>query len=502
MSGARRILTLALVLAMVAAVPALSQEQSNSQVPGSWQQVPVPPLPAFHPQEPTRVALPNGMIIFLQPDHELPLISGTAIIRGGARAEPAPKMGMLDIYGEVWRTGGTTARTGDQLDDFLENLAAKVESDDGMDSTSLSFNCLKADFDPVFQVFLELLHQPAFREDKITLAKRQMDTSIARRNDDVGGIAAREARFLVYGKQNPYARIPEYATVAAVTRQDLLDWHQRYVHPNNIIFGITGDFDPQAMEAKLRDVFGSWEKAAVPAAPEVQFREPKPGYYFIAKDDVNQSEIQMVTLGTHKKNPDYYAIEVLNEVLSGGFASRLFNTIRSKLGLAYSVGGGIGTAYDHPGIQEFAMSTKSATTLESVRALNKELENLETNPPSREELQRAKDSMLNRFIFNFDTPEKVLGERMRDQFYGYPADWLERYRGGLEKVTVEDVTRVAKKYVRPKQFAVLIVGNSGEIKDQLKSLGQVTTLDISIPPPPGRKDAPTAGSRPGTNAEE
>ena len=495
MSRMKRISALLLLFASCALPTTSAQAQTTSQIPGNWQQVPVPPLPAFHPQEPTRFVLPNGMIIFLQPDHELPLISGSALVHGGARLEPADKAGLLDIYGDVWRTGGTTARTGDQLDEFLENLAAKVETGNGMDSTSISFDCLKADFDPVFQVFLELLRQPAFREDKIMLAKRQMATGIARRNDDVGEIAAREARFLAYGKQNPYARIPEFATVAAVTRRDLVQWHERYVHPNNIILGIVGDFDPQAMEARLRQAFGSWEKAAVPTSPEVQFREPKPGYYFIPKEDVNQSSIRMVALGTTRRNPDYYAIEVLNELLSGGFGSRLFNTLRSQLGLAYSVGGGIGTTYDHPGIQTFGITTKSATTAESVRALDKELQKLLTSsPPTQDELQRARDAMLNRFIFNFDTPDKVLGEKMRYEFYGYPADFLERYRGGIEKVTVADLSRVAQKYIHPSQFAVLIVGNPGEVSDQLKSLGQVTTIDIAIPPPPNV--APAAGNRP------
>ena len=497
----RLTLALALLSCACTAIPLLAQQAPGAGVPSTWQQVPIPALPAFHPQEPTRVELPNGMIIFLQPDHELPLISGTAIVRGGARSEPAAKTGMMDMYGEVWRTGGTPSRTGDQLDEFLENLAAKVETDSGIDSTSISFNCLKADFDPVFQAFVELLQHPAFREDKLALAKEEMDTAIARRNDNIGGVVGRESRMLAYGKGNPYARIAEYATIDAVTRQDLLDWHQRYVHPNNIIFGITGDFDPQVMEARLRKEFGAWEKQAVPPAPKVEFHDPKPGYYFIAKPDVNQSAIQMVTLGTTKRNPDYYAIEVLNEVLSGGFASRLFNTIRSKLGLAYSVGGGIGTDYDHPGIQGFGMNTKSATTLESVRALDKVLSDLQSDPPSQEEMQRAKDSMLNRFIFNFDTPEKVLAQRMRYEFYGYPSDWLERYRGGIEKVTVQDVIRAAERYIHPNQFAVLIVGNPAELGNQIKSLGQVTTLDITIPPPPGQKAMP-ADARSGADPQQ
>src|SRR5438876_930254 len=117
-----------------------------------WHQIEISPLPAFHPQEPKRIELANGMVIFLQEAHELPLIDGIARIRGGSREEPAGKVGMLDIYGDVWRTGGTKSLSGDQLDDFLEVRAAKVETSNNADSTSISFSCLKADFDDVFKL--------------------------------------------------------------------------------------------------------------------------------------------------------------------------------------------------------------------------------------------------------------------------------------------------------------------------------------------------------------
>src|ERR1700680_1792902 len=122
MKAHRSLILLAIVVLVIALVPRAVAQATD------WQQIAIPPLPAFHPQEPKRIELPNGMVIFLQEDHELPLIDGIARIRGGSRAEPANKTGMLDIYGEVWRTGGTKAQTGDQIDDFLEIRAAKVES--------------------------------------------------------------------------------------------------------------------------------------------------------------------------------------------------------------------------------------------------------------------------------------------------------------------------------------------------------------------------------------
>ena len=449
-----------------------------------WNKVQAPQLPAFTPQEPTRIQLANGMVIFLQPDHELPLITAVARIRGGSVSEPANKTGLGDLYGEVWRTGGTKTKTGDQMDDFLEIRAAKIETDNQSDSTSISLNCLKGDFDAVFDLYLDLVHNPEFREDKLALAKQQMYTSIARRNDDVEAIVHREALILGYGKDNPYARVPEYATVAAVTRQDLLNWHQQYVYPNNIIFGITGDFDPHAMEARLRQAFASWAKGPQAKTPDVKFTPPKPGYYLVRKSDVNQTTISMLDLGIERSNPDYYALTVMNQIFGGGFSSRLFNNLRTALGLAYSVGGGVGYGWTHPGLTDFVMQTKSASTVDGIKGIYGQIDDLFKDPPNAEEMKRAKDDILNSFIFQFDTPEKVLREKMAYEFYGYPLDFLERYRTEVEKITADDVERVAHKYIHKDQFAVLVVGNDKEFQTPLSSLGPVTDVDIAIPPPP------------------
>jgi len=477
-------------LPLILAVCGIAVQPTAAAQATDWKQITIAPLPPFHPQEPKRVELPNGMVIFLQEDHELPLIDAVARIRGGSRSEPAGKVGLLDIYGEVWRTGGTKSQTGDQLDDYLEVRAAKVETDAGVDSTTISLSCLKEDFDDTFKVFSELLREPEFRADKVDLAKHEEADAISRRNDEVGEIASREAAKLAYGAQNPYAREAEYATVAAVTRQDLLDWHSAHVAPNNIIFGVVGDFDSAAMEAKLREAFGSWRKGPEVRAPEIQFATAKPGYYLVAKPDVNQTNIHMVELGTTRNNPDYYAIQVFNEAFSGGFASRLVKNVRTIKALAYSVGGNIGTAYDHPGILRLAMGTKSGSTVEAIQALYEEVDALATKPITEDEIKRSKDAILNSFVFNFDSPDKVLRERMAYEFYGYPADFLERFQAGVEKVTAADVARVATKYLHKDQLAVLVVGNTADFDKPLSTLGPVENVDITIPPPPGEEQTP------------
>lgn len=450
----------------------------------TWQDVPIPKLPKFNPPQPKRIVFPNGMVVFLQEDHELPLIDGIARIRGGGRSVPAAKTGLIDIYGEVWRTGGTKSQTGDELDDFLEQRAARVETGGGGDSTTISWSCLKDDLDDVFKVFVELLEHPEFRADKIPIAQKGLYDSISRRNDDPSGIAGREAAKIAYGANSPYARIPEYTTVAAVTRDDLINWHHSFVYPNNVILGVVGDFDSNAMEQRLRQAFASWAKG--PAAKDADIPIPpiKAANYLVEKNDVNQSNIYLIGLGTTRKDPDYFAISVFNEAFGGGFSSRLFSDIRSTKGLAYAVGGGIGTSWDHLGMLRLVMSTKSQTTVESVQALGDEITDLAKKPINDEEIKRAKDSILNSFIFRFDSPGKVLQEKMAYEFYGYPLDFLEKYQTAIEKVTKEDVARAASKYMHRDKMSVLVVGNTGEFDKPLSALGQVNTIDITIPAPP------------------
>jgi len=483
-----------LIAVMAAALMPLARV--NAQVT-DWKQIPIPQLPAFKPQQPKRVELSNGMVIFLQEDHELPLIDGTARIRGGSVNEPKEKTGLVDIYGEVWRTGGTKTQTGDQLDDFLEIRAAKVETGGGPDSTSISFSCLKGDLDDVFKAFVDVLQNPEFRADKIDIAKKGMQDSISRRNDEASEIAHREAVKLAYGPDNPYAAVPEYATVDAVTRQDLIDWHGKYVHPNDIILGISGDFNASAMEARLRAAFESWPKGPTLPKNDIHYSPAKPGYYVVSKEDVNQSNISMVGLGTTRANPDYYAISVFNEAFGGGFSSRLFNDIRTKRGLAYGVGGGIGTNFGHPGILQVAMGTKSQSTVEAIQAVDEDIANLSKQPITEDEIQRAKDAILNAFIFRLDSPDKILAERMTYEYYGYPPDWLDKYQAEIKKVTAAEVNRVAAKYLHRDQLAVLVVGNTKEFDKPLSSLGPVKDIDITIPNAPESKDeAKPAASNP------
>ena len=212
----------------------------------------------------------------------------------------------------------------------------------------------------------------------------------------------------------------------------------------------------------------------------------KPGVYFIAKDDVTQANIAMVHAGTERSNPDYPALVVMNEVFSGGFSGRLMQSLRSQKGLTYGVGGGIGAPWDYPGLFRLQMATKSETTLESIEALRGEVRRLVNDPVTEAELSLAKESILNAYVFTMDTRDKALGQRVLLEFYGFPADYFEKYPSLIEKVTAADVQRVAKKYVHPDQLTVLVVGKESAFEKPLSTLGTVTPIDITIPPPPAK----------------
>jgi zinc protease len=456
-----------------------------------WEQIPIPTLHEFHPHQPVRIALKNGIVIFLQEDHELPFVSGSVLIPGGGRDVDPSKAGLIGLYRQAWRTSGTAQMDGDAMDSLLEAKAAHIETEGDEDSTALSWDSLKGDADQVFSLAMDLLFHPRFSAEKLQLAKQQEATGIVRRNDDEGEIAEREAAKLVYGVNSPYTRQPELATVAKITLADLQAWHDRTLK-GKLIIGISGDFDAAVMEAKVRAVF----EPLPPATPEPprhdEFAGPKPGAYFIDKEDVNQSNVQIVALGIDRHNPDVPAIVVMDEILSGGFGSRLFQKVRTQLGLAYAVGGGFDLPYDHPGTFRVEVLTKSVSTVDATKAAEAEIAGLNTRPFTQAELQRAKDDILNSFLFRYDTRDKILAEREKLEFYGYPADYLETYRAALEKVTLEDVTAVAKKYIHPEKLAVLVVGNGSEIKPPVDALGMGAPqpIDITIPRPAGPHAAP------------
>ncbi len=435
-----------------------------------------------------KVTLANGMRLFLVEDHELPLISVSARIRTGSIYEPFEKIGLASITGTVMRTGGTTSKTGDELDEQLERIAASVETGIGLNSGSASMSVLKEDVDTGLAILADVLMNPAFSEDKIMLAKIQRRSAIARRNDNVGAIASREFDKLIYGPDSVYARHTEYATIESITRDDLIAFHEKFYKPNNVMLGVLGDFDTKQMIKKIEKAFEKWQKADVqfPKAPEVKY-EYRPTVNVVRKDDINQSNIYMGHIGGLMNDPDYFALVVMNRILGGGFTGRLFKNIRSREGLAYSVFGLYSSNYDFPGVFYVGCQTKSQSTVYAIRAMTEEVKKMTESEVTDEELALAKESYLNSFVFNFDTKGEIVARLMVYEYYGYPEDFLMKAKANIEKVTKADVLHVARKHLKPDKMQILAVGRPQDFDEPLSVFGTVNEIDITIPQPPPPK---------------
>ncbi len=443
-----------------------------------------PPLNQPQPPVPDRFELDNGMIVYLLEDHELPIIDISARIRTGSIYEPADKVGLAQITGSVMRIGGTTSKTGDELDEILENLAASVETSIGDDSGSASMSVLKEDLDTGLSILADILMNPAFREDKIELEKVQHRSAIARRNDNPGGITGREFGKLIYGADSPYARTTEYDTINSITRDDLVIFYQKFFRPNNIILGVLGDFNSETMLAKLQETFKAWEPAEIdlPEKPEIPEAYGK-RVALVNKEDVNQTSIRMGHIGWLRKNEDYPALVVMSQILGIGFSSRLINSIRVEKGLAYSVGNNYGAGYDIPGLFRIRCETKSETTVTAIEAILAEVEKMRIEEVTDDELKQAIDGFMNSSVFDYDTKGEILFRALRYEYYEYPQDFVEQLMAGIREVTKADVRRVADEYLDPDKFTLIAVGKASDFDKPLNTLGDVTEVDITIPPP-------------------
>jgi predicted Zn-dependent peptidase len=449
----------------------------------SYKDLKFPPLRPIRIPKVATFTLPNGMKLFLLEDHELPIIHGVAQVRTGNLFDPADKIGLATMTGMVMRTGGTSTKTGEQLDEQLENIAASVESNIGETSGRVTFSALKENTDEVLGVFKDVIAAPEFRPDKITLARTQLRGGIARRNDDARGVAEREFAGIVYGKDTPYGWDMEYATVDRITRGDLQDFYKRYFFPANIMLGVWGDFDTAGMKAKIEKLFSDWtvQQPPVPEFPKAGGK-PAPGAYVAVKKDVTQTFFGIGQLGGQYNDKDYPALVIMADILGGGFRSRLVERVRTRMGNAYDIGADWDADYDHPGLFEISGGTKSLSTVETFQAIREEVDRIRTAEVTEEELKAAKDTVLNSLVFAYDTQAKILGRMLTYQYYGYPTDFIEQYQKAIEAVTRADVLRVAKEHLNPAAFTTVAVGNPDDFGHPLDMLGApVKTIDLTIP---------------------
>lgn len=476
---------ISLIFMLVLFVASISEAQKR------YDKINFPELNEFNKPNVETFTTDNGIKFYLLEDHELPLIDVSVNIRTGGVLVPNDKTGLASLTGQVMRSGGSENYSADELNALLENNAANISTFIGFTSGGASLNVLKEDFDKLLPALVDILQNPAFPEDKIELAKTQSKSGISRRNDNAGPIANREFDKLIYGKDSKYSRNTEYQTINNITREDIVAFHNEHFTGQNMMVGVVGDFDTAEMKEKLQSAFSS-----IPAGDKTSLAFPDVDYSYkntinlADKPDVNQSTVLLGHIGGMRDNPDYAKVQVMNNVLSGGFSGRLFQKVRTDLGLAYSVGGSYSMNTFYPGQFTIQVQTKTETTAEAIDAILGEVKRLQNEAITKEELQDTKDQFLNSLVFRNTSYSQILNRQMSNEYRDLPEDSFEEFVEGVKNTTVKDVQNMAQKYLKPEQMEILVVGNKSGLGDQLQKYGTVNELDISIPQP-GTDDTKT-----------
>jgi len=411
-----------------------------------------------------RVVLKNGIVAYVIEDRALPLVNIQVMVRTGSWLEPVGKEGLARLTGGQMRAGGTKSLTAEQFDEKADFLAAQIGSSMGDTSAGASLNCLADNLDDSLKLFIEMLREPRFQEDRLKLAKEQILQDMKKRNDESADIENREFSVLVYGEEHFSNRFSTEASISSLTPADLKAFHDMYYYPANFTLAVSGSFTKAEMVKKLEDAFANWPspKRVIGEIPS-GIKPASPGIYRINKD-VNQGRVSVGLPGVMRTSPDIYALEVMNEILGGsGFTSRITKTVRSNEGLAYSAGSGIGFGTYYPGRFRASFQTKSSTVAYALQLVFEEIKKIREAPVTEEELVTIKNNLIQTFPSNFESKAQQAGTFASDEYTKRDPLFWSTYRDRIQAVTAADVQRVAKQYLVPEKMITLVVGNQLEI---------------------------------------
>lgn len=476
--GARMLRTFSVAVLLVCSVTAACAGDIALSDPRKMTFKPV----EFAPPEPDRVVLDNGMVVYLLEDHELPLITVTASMKTGAWLDPADKIGLAGLTGAVMRTGGGGGLSAEQIDAELEQFAGDVGISIGRQSGSASLDVLSKDLTRGLQIFAGLLRAPAFEPARLEIAKLQALESVRRRQDSPGSVVSREFVKLLYGPDHPTAREASIASITRITRDDVVAFHRSTIHPNGMILGVTGDFKKADMLAALRAVFSDWQKGAVPTLTIADIPESdaaKPAVRFINKE-TSQTHLRVGHLSIKEQDPDYVALAIANDILGGSsFRSRLFNDVRTKRGLAYSVGSRLNTGVHDQGVWLVRAETKLVSTQEVVSRFITNIERMRTELVTDQELAEAKEAYVNSFVFSFSSPSAIVSRLVELEYDGLPKDFIQQIREKVVNLSREDILAAAKKHLHPDRLKIVAVGSGEALPKVLSTFGEVKEIRVS-----------------------
>jgi zinc protease len=454
-----------------------------------------PPL-NFKVPKPTdyRTTLSNGLVVYIAEDHEIPWFNGSIIVKTGPFLEPKDKIGMDAFTSSIMRSGGSTTMTGEQITERMEFLGGTLGGGGGFggrgggrggfggfgggDAKSLSIHMRYVD--EGLKIWMDVLTNPAFPEDKLRRDKELSIPAIRNRNRDISTVSSRIYEELIYGKDSPITADRTETGINSITRDDLVSWHAKYWGADNTILVVSGDFNKAEMLQKLDATFGKWRKVekAAPPIPVVQ-QAAKAGVYMVQPEGAtpNQGIIRIGHLGLKNDDPDYPAVDLMNYILGGGsFSSRITKIVRTDMGLAYTAnssigggggrggGGGSGAGLLYPGAFTAFCQTKNATVVFASQLMVDLIEGMRAGDISEADLKMAKAARVEAFPSMFQGIGSILQGFARLEADGRPMDYYESYLGKYQKVALADLKRVAQKWLKPDQLIILICGNIEECK--------------------------------------
>ena len=436
----------------------------------------------FVQPEPDRVVLENGMVIYLLEDHELPLITIGVLMRTGGWLDPPDKVGLAALTGNVMLTGGGGGLSAAEVDDELAQFAGRMSIAIDRQSGSASIDVMRKDLQQALRLFAGVLRTPAFDPARVDLAKLQAMERIRRREDEPESIASREFSKLLYGPGHPTARESSAESVGRIRREDLIAFHQNTIHPNGIILGVTGDFVKDEIVASLREAFGDWQRGTVPEVKIDDVPESEAAravVHFISKD-TSQTHLRAGRLSVKETDTDYVPLLLANDILGGNsLIGRLFNEVRTKRGLAYSVGSELSTGMYNQGMWLVWAETKLPSTKEVLGQLVGNIERMRTEPVSDAELTQAKDSYVNSSVFDVSSSAKIVSRLMKLEYDGLPKDFYQQLREKILAVSKEDILAVGRKHLQADHMTIVAVGSGETLSAELSTFGNVKEISLN-----------------------
>ncbi len=419
----------------------------------------IPPAAQF------REVLPNGMVVYIAEDRMLPVFDMHITLGAASAFDPKEKIGLASLTGEQIRDGGTQDLTPEELDERVEFLAAQLFSSIGETQGSAGVSVLSKDIDAGIDLLIGMLRYPRFDETRFRLAKERRLQNLKRRNDHTASIEQSEFGFLMNGEEHFTNWYPTPATLNSLTREDMVAFHHKYVHPGNMIVAVAGDFDRKEMLKKIEKAFADWpagEKSAR-AFPKPD-HDPKPGVYVVDKKDVNQGRVTIGHKGVMRGSPDEFALQVMNGILgASGFRSRIVAKVRSDEGLAYNAGSQFGQGIYWPGNFRAWFQSKSNSCAYAAALTINEIKRLQTEKVSQQDVDDTVNFYVESLPQRFESKLAILETYTSDEYTGRDPKYWETYVENLKKVTPDDVLRVAKKYLHPDSLVILAVGDAEAI---------------------------------------